>query len=112
LKCEVCQKETKVNYGSGSSVICQKYIRTKEASELMAQNTNIKHADGDYFSHSFDFSNPYVIGIAVTILGLLLGILMEDITRINILVWGIYIFFGIFATSVALILKELKGFKK
>jgi len=78
----------------------------------MAQNTNIKHADGDYFSHGFDFSNPYVIGIAVTIFGLLLGILMEEVTRINILVWSIYFFFGIFATSVALILKELKGFKK
>jgi len=113
LKCELCSQETRINYGTGNVVICNKCIAKEEAHELVAISNNTKEnsTKGHSFNEGVDITNPFMIGFLVVVAGVIFSVVMEELTRISMLIWSIYVFLGIFTTSVALIIRELKDIR-
>lgn len=114
MLCEVCKNPTRINYGNGSHIICDKCVNTPVGKDLLNDNNNSSAStkQNKLSSDSIDLNNPFVVGILVSMIGLMLGVILENATKISIFVWSIYIFYGIFATSVVLILKEIKKLQK
>ena len=112
MKCEVCGKETRINYGGSNTVVCEKCFGTEESRDLIKNSKTHQEVTDQNFNSNYDFSHPFAIGALTTLLGLIISDIMGDMIRINIFIWSIYVFFGIFTTSVALILKELKAIRQ
>lgn len=109
MQCQVCGERSRVNYGDGYLILCEKCSHTHEGKALLNKERTFQGSSikGE-IENGLDM-NPFVIGILVTVLGLVISLILVEVTKISIFVWSIFIFFGIIAASVAFILKELKN---
>ncbi len=110
MKCEVCEQETRINYGNSSHIVCEKCYGSERTKEIIMENP--ADSNDNKYGNDRNSYHPFTVGVFVAVIGFIAAVVLSDLTRVNIFAWSIFIFFGIFSTSVAFIIKELKNIQK